>query len=169
VDVHNDTDLPELVHWHGQMIPSDVDGAAEEGSPYVPAHGMSRISFMPRPAGFRIYQTHVVTGSDLGRGIYGGEVGPVYIEPKNDPGAYDREVFLALKEFEPSFSRGGDIATDALIGAVVPELRRRKGRRRGAAEGLRSQLRSLQHQRPHIGRGRANPRQGGRACPVSRA
>ena len=26
VDVFNDTDTPELVHWHGQMIPSDVDG-----------------------------------------------------------------------------------------------------------------------------------------------
>jgi FtsP/CotA-like multicopper oxidase with cupredoxin domain len=24
VEVHNDTDTPELVHWHGQMIPSDV-------------------------------------------------------------------------------------------------------------------------------------------------
>jgi len=32
VDVHNDTDTPELVHWHGQMIPSDVDDAAEEGT-----------------------------------------------------------------------------------------------------------------------------------------
>ena len=27
IDVHNDSDTPELVHWHGQMIPSDVDGA----------------------------------------------------------------------------------------------------------------------------------------------
>src|SRR5215475_51727 len=52
VDVHNDTDTPELVHWHGQMIPSDVDGAAEEGTPFVPAHGMRRISFVPRPSGF---------------------------------------------------------------------------------------------------------------------
>src|SRR5689334_7480469 len=30
VDVHNDTDTPELVHWHGQVVPSDVDGASEE-------------------------------------------------------------------------------------------------------------------------------------------
>jgi FtsP/CotA-like multicopper oxidase with cupredoxin domain len=37
VDIHNDTDTPELVHWHGQMIPSDIDGAAEEGTPFVPA------------------------------------------------------------------------------------------------------------------------------------
>src|ERR1700730_5309671 len=25
VDVFNETDTPELVHWHGQIIPSDVD------------------------------------------------------------------------------------------------------------------------------------------------
>ncbi len=36
-DIHNDSDTPELIHWHGQTIPSDVDGAAEEGTPYVPA------------------------------------------------------------------------------------------------------------------------------------
>ena len=42
VDVHNDTDTPELVHWHGQFIPSDVDGATEEGTPFIPPRGMSR-------------------------------------------------------------------------------------------------------------------------------
>jgi FtsP/CotA-like multicopper oxidase with cupredoxin domain len=90
VDVHNDTDVPELVHWHGQMIPSDVDGAAEEGTPFIPAHGLRRISFVPKPAGFRFYHTHVVTGGDLNRGTYTGQVGPLYIEPRNSPGAYDR-------------------------------------------------------------------------------
>jgi len=122
VDVQNDTDTPELVHWHGQMIPSDVDGAAEEGSPFVPAHGMSRIAFVPRPAGFRFYHTHVVAGADLNRGTYTGQAGPVYIEPKENPGAYDREVFLVLKEFEPSLSRGGDMASDALVGAPIATL-----------------------------------------------
>jgi FtsP/CotA-like multicopper oxidase with cupredoxin domain len=38
----------------------------------------------------------------------------VYIEPKHEPGNYDREVFLVLKEFEPSFSQGGDMAQDFL-------------------------------------------------------
>ena len=85
VDVYNDTDTPELVHWHGQMIPSDVDGAAEEGTPFVPAHGMRRIAFMPKPAGFRFYHTHVAAGGDLNRGTYTGQAGPVYIEPKTQP------------------------------------------------------------------------------------
>jgi len=73
IDIHNDTDTPELVHWHGQMIPGDVDGAAEEGSPFVPAHGMRRIWFVPRPSGFRFYHTHIAAGGDLNRGTYTGQ------------------------------------------------------------------------------------------------
>jgi FtsP/CotA-like multicopper oxidase with cupredoxin domain len=122
VDIYNDTDTPELVHWHGQMIPSDVDGAAEEGTPFVPAHGMRQIAFVPKPSGFRFYHTHVVAGGDLNRGTYTGQAGPVYVEPKNNPGAYDREVFLVMKEFEPSFSRGGDMAMDFLAGNPIKEL-----------------------------------------------
>ena len=123
VDIHNDTDTPELVHWHGQMIPSDVDGASEEGSPFVPAHGMRRISFLPKPSGFRFYHTHVVAGGDLNRGTYTCQAGPVYIEPKDNPGAYDREIFLVMKEFAPAFSRGGDMAIDVLAGAPIEALR----------------------------------------------
>src|SRR5262249_42276349 len=59
IDVHNDTDTPEQLHWHGQVVPVDVDGAAEEGTPYIPAHGMRRIAFTPRPAAFRFYPTHL--------------------------------------------------------------------------------------------------------------
>ena len=68
VDVRNDTDMPEQLHWHGQSIPSDVDGAAEEGTPFIPPHGSRRISFVPRPSGFRFYHTHVRAGADLSRG-----------------------------------------------------------------------------------------------------
>src|SRR5512140_889414 len=42
VDIFNDTDAPEYVHWHGQVIPADVDGAPEEESLVVPAHGHIR-------------------------------------------------------------------------------------------------------------------------------
>jgi FtsP/CotA-like multicopper oxidase with cupredoxin domain len=122
VDVYNDTDIPELVHWHGQMIPSEVDGAAEEGTPFIPPHSMRRVSFVPKPSGFRFYHSHVVAGGDLNRGTYTGQTGPVFIEPKNNPGAYDREVFLVLKEFIPSLSRGGDMAMNFLAGHPIKEL-----------------------------------------------
>jgi FtsP/CotA-like multicopper oxidase with cupredoxin domain len=109
IDVFNETDAPEQLHWHGQHISTDVDGAAEEGTPFIPARGMRRIAFTPSPSGFRFYHTHNRAGADLSVGQYSGQVGPVYIEPKFSPGNYDREVFLVLKEFEPTFSRGGDM------------------------------------------------------------
>ena len=123
IDIHNDTDSPEVLHWHGQKIPPDVDGAEEEGSPVVAPHSSIRQSFIPQPSGFRFYHTHVRAGADLDRGQYSGLVGPVYIEPKDNPGHYDQEVFLVLKEFGPTLSRGGDMAQDFLAGEEIKALK----------------------------------------------
>ena len=65
VDIFNDTDTPEQLHWHGQFVPVDVDGAAEEGTPFIPARGKRRISFVPQPSGYRFYHTHNRAGADL--------------------------------------------------------------------------------------------------------
>jgi FtsP/CotA-like multicopper oxidase with cupredoxin domain len=108
VDIFNDTGHDEQVHWHGQFLPDSVDGAFEERTPPVPAHGHRREVFTPKPAGLRFYHTHVRAGADLSRGLYTGQAGPVYIEPRRDPGAYDREVFLTLKEFLPYLTRLDD-------------------------------------------------------------
>ena len=137
VDVYNDTDTPEQLHWHGQKVSADVDGAAEEGTPFIPAHGKRRIMFTPKPAGFRFYHTHNRAGADLSAGQYSGQVGPVYIEPKHEPGRYDREVFLVLKEFEPTFSRGGDMAQDFL--SPVSSRQSARGNRRVRHEGFARQ------------------------------
>lgn len=103
VELINDTDTPELVHWHGQLVPSDIDGAAEEGTPPVPPHGTRRYTLTPRPAGTRWVHTHTFAGPDLHRGMYTGQFGVVYVEPANEPGRFDREVFLATHEWEPFF------------------------------------------------------------------
>jgi FtsP/CotA-like multicopper oxidase with cupredoxin domain len=104
VDVINDTDIPETVHWHGLLVPSEVDGATQEGTPVVPPNGRRRYIFTPRPAGTRWYHTHVAAGQDVNRGMYTGQYGFIYIEPKTEPGAYDRESFLALKDWQPYFT-----------------------------------------------------------------
>ncbi len=117
VDIFNDTDVSEQLHWHGQLVPTDVDGAAEEGTPYVPAHGKRRIVFTPRPAGLRFYHTHNRAGADLYAGLYSAQGGPVFIEPASEPGRYDHEIFLTLKEFGPTLSRGGDMPQNFLAPA----------------------------------------------------
>ena len=141
VDIFNDTDVPEQLHWHGQNVPADVDGAAEEGTPYIPAHGVRRISFIPGPSGLRFYHTHLVAGSNLGAGLYSGQAGSVYIEPRREPGQFDREVFLVLKEFEPKLSHGGDMAMDFLRPAATDK----KLKDRGASAMKASLKRGMPH------------------------
>jgi FtsP/CotA-like multicopper oxidase with cupredoxin domain len=68
VEVHNDTDTPEQLHWHGQMVLAEIDGAAEEGTPFISARGMRRIVFTPRPSGFRFYHTTIARGQISTRG-----------------------------------------------------------------------------------------------------
>jgi FtsP/CotA-like multicopper oxidase with cupredoxin domain len=104
VDVINDTDTPELVHWHGMLIPPEVDGTEEEGSPFVPARGRRRFSLVPGPAGTRWYHTHAMAMDNLHRGAFTGQFGFVYVEGANNPGAFDQEHFLALRDWEPFFT-----------------------------------------------------------------
>ena len=68
VNVVNNTDVPEFVHFHGLLIPSDVDGSEEEGTPAVPPHGNRSYQFTPTPAGTRWYHTHTMSMDDLHRG-----------------------------------------------------------------------------------------------------
>ena len=137
VDIHNDTDTPEQLHWHGQFLQPDVDGAAEEGTPFIPPHGMRRIAFIPGPSGLRFYHTHLHAGPDLHAGLYSGQLGPVYIEAKHEPGAYEREVFLILKEFEPFFMRGGDMTMDFLSpSTIVPDLKEQAKKAEQSAAAL---------------------------------
>ena len=104
VEVLNDTDVPELVHWHGLFVPSNVDGAEEESTPAVEPHGRRVYQFTPRPAGTRWYHTHTMAMDDLHRGSYTGQFGFLMVDSGQDPGRYDQEIFLALRDWEPYFS-----------------------------------------------------------------
>ena len=67
-------------------LPAVVDGAAEEGTPYIPPHSVRRVSFTPGPSGFRFYHSHLTAGTDLSVGAYTGLAGPVYIDsPETEP------------------------------------------------------------------------------------
>jgi FtsP/CotA-like multicopper oxidase with cupredoxin domain len=121
VDLFNDTDVPELVHWHGQIIPADVDGAAQEKSLIVPARGKLRYRLTPQPSGSRWVHTHVMPGPDTSIGTYTGQFGFVYIEPKSNPGAYDQEIFLATHEWEPFFTTAEE-EDEGEVGTPPPDL-----------------------------------------------
>src|SRR6201994_1389778 len=104
VDVINDTDVPELVHWHGLLIPADVDGVEEQGTPPVAPRSRRRFQLTPGPAGSRWYHSHAMAEADLHRGSYTGPFGFVYVDDGKDAGHYDQELFLALRDWEPFFT-----------------------------------------------------------------
>jgi FtsP/CotA-like multicopper oxidase with cupredoxin domain len=109
IEIVNGLDREEIVHWHGQWIPVDVDGAMEEGSPMILAGGTALIQFSPRPAGLHWYYTHVMAHRDLRRGLYSGQFGVLYVDPASgDPGRYDQEQFIVLHDWEPYYAASSD-------------------------------------------------------------
>jgi FtsP/CotA-like multicopper oxidase with cupredoxin domain len=100
IKVINDSGYPNLIHWHGLHIPSEQDGATEEGSPIIPPGDSLLYAFTPRPAGTRWYHSHAMAMTDLTRSTYSGEFGFLIVEPSNDPARYDREVLLAAHHWQ---------------------------------------------------------------------
>jgi FtsP/CotA-like multicopper oxidase with cupredoxin domain len=111
IDIRNDTDVDDIIHWHGLFVPAAADGAMEEGSPMVPRGGMRRYTFTPKPAGTRWYHSHNMAMTDLRRSLYSGMYGFLIVEPTVDPGRYDQEVLLAVHHWEGSWVSMQDIRT----------------------------------------------------------
>jgi FtsP/CotA-like multicopper oxidase with cupredoxin domain len=115
IEVRNRTNIAENVHWHGLFLPSEVDGAMEEGTPMIAPGGMARYTFTPEPAGFRWFHTHTFAGMNLKKGQYSGQHGLLMIEPAAGagvgPGAstgFDQEAFVTLHDWGGEWAGGGD-------------------------------------------------------------
>ena len=108
IKVTNLSGAEEVVHWHGLFVPSDVDGAMEEGTPPIAPGATARYTYTPRPAGFRWYHTHTFAGTDLKKGQYTGQHGFLLIEPRENPARYDQEFFLALHDWDGQLLASGD-------------------------------------------------------------
>ncbi len=132
IAVTNRTDVPETVHWHGMFNASEMDGAMEEGSPMIAPGATFEYAFTPRPAGFRWYHTHTYAGHNLKRGQYGAQFGCFYVEPHENPGAYDRELFLTLHDWQGYMGGGGDATMDVLYDYATVD-----GRMLGHADPVR--------------------------------
>ncbi len=108
IEIVSRLDHPEIVHWHGQWIPPDVDGSMEEGSPMIAPGDRTRISFTPRPSGFHWYHTHAMASRNLKYGLYSGQFGMLLVEGQAGPVHFDQEQFLALYDWEPYYAAGDD-------------------------------------------------------------
>jgi FtsP/CotA-like multicopper oxidase with cupredoxin domain len=95
VDVYNETDSAERIHWHGQ------DSALDAAS-HVPARSSRRMEFTPTRPGLYFYHSHLVAAANLDTGLYSGQAGGLLVESEGD---YDREWVVVLKEYEPFIRR----------------------------------------------------------------
>ncbi|WP_237180097.1 multicopper oxidase family protein [Rhodoplanes sp. Z2-YC6860] len=109
IDITNNSDIDDIVHWHGLYLPAAADGAMEEGSPMIQRGSTQRISFAAKPAGTRWYHSHNIAGRDLTRSVYAGLYGFFIVEPASNPARYDREVLLAAHHWEPRWVSMQDI------------------------------------------------------------
>jgi FtsP/CotA-like multicopper oxidase with cupredoxin domain len=155
VDLFNDTGTPEYVHWHGFPLSADLDGTQEENSLSVPPHGNLRYRMTPQVAGSRWVHSHVMTMNDLTVGAYSGQFGFVYVEPKENPGRYDQEIFLSTHEWEPFFLDMDDDDNPAAVeefgetdwGPSMVEIGYRVGSINGKALGHGEPIRVKEGQR----------------------
>ena len=108
VEIRNRSSDAEVVHWHGLFLPPGIDGAMEEGTPMIAPGASVRYTMTPDPSGFRWFHTHTFAGKDLTKGQFSGLHGFLLVEGRNDPGRYDREVFLGLHDWSGHFQGGGD-------------------------------------------------------------
>ncbi len=133
VEICNRSADPEVVHWHGLFLPSEIDGAMEEGTPMIAPGATTRYSFTPEPAGFRWYHTHTFAGKDLRKAQYGGQHGFLMVDRVGgDPGLFDQEVFLALHDWQ-----GRDMSSDDGSMNPVYDVSTINGKMLGFGEPLR--------------------------------
>ena len=138
VDVVNETDSTEQIHWQGQEVSSGL----------VPPRSRRRMEFTPSRAGLYLYHSAVVAAADLGAGLYSGQAGALLVEAA---GA-ERESLVVLKGCEPFMRRtlrGCEVGYSALTvnGHLPGPLRASTGDRvlfqvlnAGATETLELQL-----------------------------
>lgn len=88
----NQTGVPTTVHWHGMILPNNMDGVPGVTQPEVPHGGSFLYEFSPNPPGTRWYHDH---GGQLGavRGLFGMFV---VEDPKDEPA--DREFAVVFHD-----------------------------------------------------------------------
>lgn len=91
--VRNELDEESSVHWHGVLVPPEMDGVPGVSFPGIPARSIFAYEFPLIQAGTYWYHSH--SGLQEQEGLYG----PIIIDPAGpDRIAYDREHVIVLSD-----------------------------------------------------------------------
>lgn len=126
IHVHNTMDVPSSVHWHGLLVPPDMDGVPYVSFPPIKPHTTFTYEYPIRQHGTYWYHSH--TGFQEQRGLYGA----IVVHPCVDTPVADRDEVIVLSDWtdtSPGFvyrwlKRGSDApslqkgASQSIIGAA---------------------------------------------------
>jgi FtsP/CotA-like multicopper oxidase with cupredoxin domain len=94
--VINDLDEETSVHWHGLILPFQMDGVPGVSFPGIPARSRFTYEFPIVQSGTYWYHSHSGLQEQMGH------YGPIVIDPAGaDPVGYDREHIIVLSDHSP--------------------------------------------------------------------
>jgi len=94
IAVHNQLGEDTSIHWHGLLVPFQMDGVPGVSFPGIRAHSTFVYEFPVRQSGTYWYHSH----SGLQEQV--GHYGPIIIDPAGpDPVSYDREHVILLSDW----------------------------------------------------------------------
>ena len=91
--VTNHLDEDTSIHWHGILLPFQMDGVPGVSYPGIKPGETFIYQFPIKQAGTYWYHSHSGIQEQLGH------YGPIVIEPHNDPVKYDREYVIVLSDW----------------------------------------------------------------------
>ncbi len=121
VDLKNSSPENHTIHWHGMMIPNEMDGVPF-GTQWPVFTGQNyRYLFRAQPAGTHFYHCHVMTTLHQQAGL----VGALIVEAKDDivkkTFPYEREYTLLLSELDTNWVRE-QLNDMAVMGATMKAM-----------------------------------------------
>lgn len=95
--VKNNLPEPTSVHWHGMILPNQMDGPAEITQPPIEPGQTYTYEFTTQQAGTYFYHSHLEPDRQQTLGMYGALI----IDPKDSTStpAYDMEYTIQLQEW----------------------------------------------------------------------
>jgi FtsP/CotA-like multicopper oxidase with cupredoxin domain len=113
INVTNKLPEPTTIHWHGLILPNEMDGASEITQEPIPPGGRYTYEFEAKQRGTFFYHSHHDVDRQQTMGLYGALI----IDPR-EPSAlqYDQELVIQLQEW--TFKDGYTFPAMAMEGAL---------------------------------------------------
>ncbi len=93
INVYNHLDIGTAIHWHGLIVPWNMDGVAGLTQPAIPPGGVFHYQFVLNQSGTYWYHAHA--GMQEQQGLYGG----IIIDPKRARYPVNKDFVMILSDW----------------------------------------------------------------------